>query len=507
MTRPRRRAAAAALVAVLVASLTGCFFSPAPIPSASPDLSGVSAELLPFYGQELEWSRCEGDRFDCTTVRAPRDWAAPEEGEIELAVIRQRAGDDASEGSLLTNPGGPGVSGYDLVRDAAAALVPAAVAARFDVIGFDPRGVARSTPVECLDDAGMDDYLYGIVPGPRGSAEWEEALAEKAEAFAAACEARSGDLLPFVSTDSAARDMDLLRAVLGDSRLNYLGYSWGTALGARYAELFPERVGRMVLDGALDPSVPGSTVGAIQAAGFEASLRAFFADCARRDDCPYTGTVADMQADLASLLRRVDRRPVEGGDGRMLGADTLLTGVIQTLYVPATWPWLREALRTLEDGDPTAIFVAADSYNERIDGAYPTNTTQAFTAYNCMDYPTETAEAQQAAEELVHAEAPTVADYWFGVDVCEFWPAAPTGVRAPVTAAGAGPILVIGTTGDPATPYAWAQSLAAQLESGVLITRVGEGHTGYGQGNACVDDAVDAYLLTGEAPRTDLRCE
>ncbi|KAA9152067.1 alpha/beta hydrolase [Microbacterium lushaniae] len=497
-----------ALVATLAvaAVLSGCFLAPDPMPSRTPDTSGVSADLLPYYGQELEWSRCEGDAFDCTTVRAPLDWDDPSGGDLELAVIRQRATGDEAVGSLLTNPGGPGVSGYDYVRDGASALAGPEVAAAYDLVGFDPRGVGRSTPVTCLDDAGMDEFLYGIPDGRRGTPEWDESLTESAEAFALACEENSGDILPYISTVSAARDLDLLRAVLGDDSLNYLGYSWGTALGAQYAQLYPERVGRMVLDGAMDPALPGSAIGAAQAVGFEASLRAFFDDCAGREDCPYGGTVDDMLADLAALLARVDRTPVPAADGRRVGADTLMTGIIQTLYIPGTWPWLRVALSDLEDGDPTTILTAADSYNRRVDGEYLDNSTEAFTAYNCMDYPVEPSGSEQAAQERIRAGAPTTADYWFGADVCAFWPAEPTGTREPVTADGAAPILVIGTTADPATPYVWAESLAAQLSSGILVTRVGEGHTGYMKGNACVNETVDAYLVEGIVPEGDVVC-
>lgn len=497
---------ALAATLAIAAVLSGCFLVPEPMPSRTPDTSGVSAELLPYYGQELEWSRCEGDAFDCTTVRAPLDWSDPSGGELELAVIRQRATDGDPLGSLFTNPGGPGVSGYDYVRAGAAALAGPEVTAAYDLVGFDPRGVGRSTPVTCLDAAGMDEYLYGIPEGRRGTPEWDESLTESAEAFAAACEENSGDILPYISTVSVARDLDLLRAVLGDESLNYLGYSWGTALGAQYAQLYPERVGRMVLDGAMDPALPGSEIGAAQAIGFETSLRAFFADCTERDDCPYGGTVDDMLADLAALLARVDRAPVAAADGRRVGADTLMTAIIQTLYAPGTWPWLRVALSELEDGDATAVLTAADSYNRRADGAYLDNSTEAFTAYNCMDYPVESAESEQAAEERIRAGAPTTADYWYGADVCAFWPAEPTGTREPVTAEGADPILVIGTTGDPATPYEWAVSLAHQLSSAVLITRVGEGHTGYMKGNDCVNETVDAYLVEGVVPAADFVC-
>lgn len=488
------------------ALLAGCALVSAPAPSLSPDTTGVASDLLPFYGQTLAWEACETDGFDCTTVRAPRDWADPDAGEIELAVIRHRAPGEAL-GSLLLNPGGPGVSGYDFVRDGLSSTIGDPLEENYDVVGFDPRGVARSAPITCLDAAGMDEYLYGVPDAPRDSDEWTDASIEADATFAEACEENSGGLLPFISTEEAARDLDLLRAVLGDPALNYLGRSWGTALGTAYARLYPERVGRMVLDGAMDPTVSGSETGAMQAIGFESSLRAFAADCASQSECPYRGDVDDVLADVGALLARVDRRPLASADGRELGADSLLTAIIATLYSQSSWPFLRTLLADVEDGDATNAFVAADSYNRRVGGEYVFNTTEAFTAYNCRDYPPDSAEEQAAARALVEREAPTTADYWFGSDVCAVWPAASTAVREPVHADGAAPILVIGTTNDPATPYAWAESLAEQLSSGILVTRVGEGHTGYTQGNDCVDAAVEAYFVDGVAPDSDIRCE
>lgn len=507
MNGRRRSALGAVGLVAAVATLAGCFLAPpSPRPSLPPVIDGVSDELRPFYEQTLEWSDCEGDRFDCTSVRAPLDWADPTAGEIELAVIRHRA-ESTPIGSLLTNPGGPGVSGYDHVRGAATLSYSSALQEEYDIIGFDPRGVARSAPVECLDDAGMDEYLFGVPSAERGTDAWDAELTEADETFVAGCAERSGDLLPFISTEDAARDLDLIRAVLGDSALNYLGRSWGTALGTAYARLFPETVGRMVLDGAMDPSISGAETGARQAVGFEASLRTFFADCATRDDCPYRGTVDDMMSDLGSLLARVDARPIEGEDGRVLGGESMITAIITTLYSKSSWPILRVILSEVEDRIATTAFSAADSYHQRSEGTYLTNQTEAFTAYNCRDYPPVSEAEDQATQDAVRREAPVTAEYWFGTDVCALWPAPSVAVREPVTADGAPPILVVGTTGDPATPYEWAVSLADQLDSGVLVTRVGEGHTGYVQGNACVDAVVDDYLLGGVVPDSDVRCE
>lgn len=510
----RTRRVLAVLAGVVTASLalSGCLYSlipesrPTSTASLPPDTDGVADDLLPFYEQELAWSACGA--FECTTVTAPLDWENPATGEIELSVIRQRADSGEAIGSLLTNPGGPGASGVGLIRDSIDYAVGSALQEKYDVIGFDPRGVGESTAVTCLDAAAMDSYLFDIPADPRGSDAWTADRDEQNAQFAAACEANSDGILPFITTENAARDMDLLRAVLGDKKLNYLGYSYGTFLGATYAKLYPERVGRLVLDGAIDPAIPGSDVSTIQAIGFENALRAYMADCLTQSDCPFSGTVDEGMADLGTLLASVDQSPLPASDGRQLGADSLLTGIIAALYSQDSWPYLTGALSEALQGNPDVALQLADFYYNRQDGAYLDNSTEAFRAYNCMDYPLEDSEAAKAASDArIAAEAPTVAPYWSGPDPCAVWPYPPIGTRGAITADGAAPIVVIGTTNDPATPYEWAVSLADQLSSGVLITRVGEGHTGYNKGNACVDDAVEAYLLEGTVPQDGLRCE
>ncbi|MFG6475099.1 alpha/beta hydrolase [Microbacterium sp. P06] len=513
MRRPHRRTVSlVSVVAALALLVSGCsFFAPeawTPPPSATPDVSGVSADLVPFYGQEVAWESCVAEeQFDCASVRVPRDWNAPAAGDLEIAVIRHRADDGEPIGSLLTNPGGPGVSGVDTVRQSLSGVVGSELRQNYDVIGFDPRGVGASTAVNCYDGADLDAYLFDIPEAERGTDAWEAELEERDAAFAAACEANSDGILPFISTENAARDLDVIRAVLGETTLDYLGYSWGTALGAQYAQLYPDRVGRMVLDGALDPSVPASLVGVGQMEGFQRSLEAFLASCLEDDDCPFRGTVDDALADLDALFATVDARPLTAADGRELGADTLMTAMLAALYSPTSWSYLQLALVGVQDGDPASAFTLADAYSDRQGGSYIGNSEEAFPAYNCMDYPLSTeAEAESAAVELERV-APLAAEYLLGPDGCEAWPYPPTGKRERVTAEGAAPILVIGTTSDPATPYEWAVSLAEQLQSGVLITRVGEGHTGYNKGNACVDGAVEAYLVEGDVPEADVRCE
>lgn len=511
-SRFRRAAAVVAGLAAASVALSGCLYamipeqSSKPATTSAPDTEGVAEDLLPFYSQELEWTEC-GVGFDCTDVTAPLDWEDPSKGEITLSVVRHRA-EGTPVGSLLTNPGGPGASGVDLILNSLDFAVGADLIENFDVIGFDPRGVGASTAVTCYDAPEMDDYLYGIPSAARGTAEWESELLDSHKSFAEACDANSDGILPYITTINAARDMDLIRAVLGDKQLNYLGYSYGTFLGATYAKLYPEKAGRLVLDGAIDPAVPGLEVGATQALGFESALRAYMQDCLDSGECPFNGTIDEAMADLGALLASVDSTPLKSGDGRMLGADSLMTAIIAALYSQDSWGYLTQALDEALQGDPTSAFFLADFYNGRENGAYTDNSAEAFRAYNCMDYPVENDPAAEAATNAkIAAGAPTIAPYWTGPDSCSVWPYPPTGTRGEIKAEGAGPILVIGTTNDPATPYEWSESLAKQLEEGVLITRVGEGHTGYNKGNACVDDAVEAFLLDDVVPEDGLRCE
>ncbi|MCB1298718.1 MAG: alpha/beta fold hydrolase [Microthrixaceae bacterium] len=508
--KPARRALVAAAVAVVSIVLSGCAgLAPAPAPERLPDATGVSEPLLPYYEQEVAWQDCNGG-FDCAMITAPLDWADPSAGEIELAVIRQRARDGKPLGSLLTNPGGPGSSGFDFIRDSIDYGVGAKLRQSYDVIGFDPRGVGRSTAVRCFDAAGMDAFLFGIPDAERNSPAWIDEVAADSKKFAAACERNSDGILGFVDTESAARDLDLLRGVLGDTKLHYLGFSYGTFLGATYAKLFPERVGRLVLDGAIDPSVSSLEVGTTQAIGFESALRAFMADCLTQKSCPFRGTVDQGMADLGALLAAAERSPLPTPDGRAVGSDTMLTGVIAALYAQESWGFLREALASALAGEGAQMIFLADFYYNREGGRYLDNSTEAFNAYNCMDYPASTDQAAiDDAAARIREGAPTIAPYWSSdaPDLCEFWPVPAVGTRGPIHAAGAAPILVVGTTNDPATPYAWSVALSEQLDSGVLITRVGEGHTGYNQGNRCVDDAIEAYFLTGAVPTSALQCD
>jgi len=505
------RIRALAPVALLaIAALSGCTLL-AP-PEVEPTTAATSVEG--FYAQSLDWSDCEPAGMGCTMVSAPIDWAEPAAGSIELAVVRLATDSGQRVGSLLMNPGGPGGSGVDLVQQAADFVTSDELRASFDIVGWDPRGVGRSTTVDCYDDAEMDEFLYGVPQNPTGTDAWLADQVDVEADFSAACTAASGELLGHIDVESNARDMDLLRAVLGDETLNYLGFSYGTSFGVHYADLFPQNVGRLVLDGAIDPALAAPGVFTAQMAGFENAFRAYAADCLAGADCPFTGTLEEALAQASELFAGVEARALLADDGRQLTASSLGTALAYPLYDEGSWPALSQMLAELEAGDATMALQFADSYNGRSDdGRYQDNTVAVYTAATCLDGSYGGGlEGTRATLDAIEAAAPTVGKYvaygdWVHIDVtCQNWPVPSVVTAAPIAAAGAAPIMVVGTTNDPATPYAWAQAMAEQLESGVLVTRAGEGHTAYAQGNACIDRTVDAYLVEGTVPATDPLC-
>lgn len=505
----------AVVVAVAVTTLlTGClqWFRPNVSSTSQPTGEEVDADLAEFYHQVLTWRSCGGG-MQCTTARAPMNWADPTAAEIELALVRQPA-TGTKIGSLLVNPGGPGGSGYDFVYDSVDYATSATLQRNYDVVGFDPRGVGRSSAVSCYNDpAFLDKFNYGDgstdEAGPVGSDAWLADLEASNVEFAQACLEFTGPLLQFVDTVSAARDLDLLRAVLGDAKLNYLGFSYGTFLGATYADLFPEKTGRLVLDGALDPSTSDFEVTKTQAVGFENAFRAYLADCLTRSDCPFDGTVDDAMARTGALLTQLDESPIPAPDGRLLGADTMFIAIILPLYNEDNWPYLDDLFTEVFAGETATAFFLADNYNGRdVDGTYLDNSTEAFIAINCLDYKTDVTYDSMRAEAVLLAEAAPVFGpvMSYGGTLCENWPFLATRVREPIAAEGSADILVIGTTNDPATPYVWAVALADQLENGRLITYEGEGHTAYTTGDPCVQDVVDSFFVDGTVPEADPMC-
>ncbi|WP_264796879.1 alpha/beta hydrolase [Arthrobacter mangrovi] len=507
--RRSRRALTTGAAAVVLLMLAGCGLLPQPPgPSASgnaADPGTVDQALKSYYTQDVAWEDCE-QQFQCAKVEVPLDYAEPDGKRIEIAAIRSSAG-NGSKGSILLNPGGPGGSGYDTVKDSLAYMTTEELRRNYDIVGFDPRGVKRSAPVKCMSDKEKDearqvqydlDTDAGLAEAARDSKELAQECAEK-----------TGEVLGHVDTVSAAKDMDILRAAVGDAKLNYLGFSYGTFLGATYADLFPERVGRLVLDGALDPSLSNAEVTLGQAKAFEAAIHSYAESCLQSSDCPMDGTADDAVGQIRDLIAAVEDNPMTAADGRLVTVGMFVSGFIVPLYNDQNWPALTAALKGAFGGDPTEMLRLSDLGAERQpDGSYTGNSTEAFTAINCLDYPMESGlDAMREEAKALEDASPTLGRYLaYGGTTCENWSYDAVRTPAPVKAEGADPILVVGTTGDPATPYEWAESMAASFESASLLTFEAEGHTAYSRGNKCVQDAVDAYFIDGTMPKDGAVC-
>ncbi|MFG2503429.1 alpha/beta hydrolase [Streptomyces sp. NPDC048441] len=503
-------------VAVLGAtSLVGCTAVAGPGPEQDPALKS-------FYGQTLKWKDC-GD-LECARLTVPRDYSHPENGKTFVLPVAKAATADPDRriGSLVYNPGGPGAGGVDDLKSDNGEAFGTKARARFDIVSFDPRGVGGSKPaVKCAEEDGEGEAepLY-----PRTARDRAHALAG-ARATAAACVKGSGGILRQVGTEDAARDMDVLRAALGDRKLTYLGWSYGTSLGTSYAELFPHRVRALVLDGAVDPSLGWRERAMSQAVGFRRAVDDYADYCAdvAGDSCP--GRTPDEIADLIDGLyeQTADEPLPVDGDEYGVDARMVLDVVTTAMYGPEDdWEGLSHALSDAADGDGTKLAdlasatepteptdePAPDSRRKaRGDSAAPDNSDTAIVAVSCLDTP-HPRTAQPYWNALGRADKAAGVYGTSSVTdelTCEDWPA---GTQRPhkVRAEGVPPVLVVGTTGDPATPYEEAESLADQFPGGMLLTYEGLGHTAYGRSNACVTDAVDAYLTALKPVRSGATC-
>lgn len=446
---------------------------------------------------ELDWSDC--DALECATLAVPLDHGVPDGEMIEIALARQRAKGSDRIGSLVFNPGGPGGSGIDYLTTAVL-ILPDEIQQRFDLVSFDPRGVGASTAVDC--DLDWDDQ----VPLVETVSEWEQEL-EDTRTLLGRCPSEAIELAPHVGTNNAARDLDLIRAALGDEKLSYVGYSYGTRLGSVYAELFPENVRALVLDGALLPSDDFAAVGAQQIEGFDRAFENFAAACDDDPDCAladlgptievFEGIRSEL-ADLGSL--EVDR------EGRRLTAGEFDLGVISALYSVEAWPFLAQALFTADvTGDGTLLQVLADNYLGREpDGTY-TNGNEANAFINCADNPRRPTVDEVQTSTFALAEGSTYFPGFFRASTgCIGTPDPIDPIRIG-PAEGSAPLLVLGNTGDPATPYEWAVELSDFLDNAVLYTVDAEGHTAYGSFE-CVAPIVNAYLIDLELPQPGGSC-
>ena len=524
--RPRVKRFAAAIAALVVcAGLTACQDDPdiKASPATASASATIPAGLESFYTQKASWYNCakkgmdevksgEDTGFTCAKIKVPLDYDNPGGETIEIAVKKRAASED-SVGSLFVNPGGPGGSGIELV-ESAGSYFSKNLTSSYDVVGFDPRGVGASSAVDCLTDAELDAERAGANDPATPSA---AATQERAQKMGEACASKTSPvgLLDHIDTISAAKDLDILRAVDGQQALTYLGFSYGTYLGATYAELFPANTGRMVLDGAVDPSLSAADLALGQAKGFEASLRAYVQNCqSSKLGCPLSGDVDSGVSQVREFLESTKTAPLPTSDSqRPLTYDLALYGVLGSMYQTQLWSSLNlalsKAMGDLGDPDGSLLLAIADTVSHReSDGSYYGNTAEALMPVNCLDYPVQgdNASWEQNATAVKEASPTFSAQLLYPDAYCQGWGHESSRKREKITASGAAPILVVGTTGDPATPYAWSEALAEQLESGQLLTWKGNGHTAYGRSNDCVKKAVDTYLLNGTMPDKGLTC-
>lgn len=463
-------------------------------PTAVPTVD--TSELKSFYTQSLRWTDCGIGK--CTRVTLPIDYADPDGKTLEVAVkvVPARG---AGGRSLFLNPGGPGASGIRFADYLAGKISPE-VRQHYDLVNVDPRGVGDSTPVDCVSKSAFATFAAGD-PDPDTPAEIKT-FREKHRKLGQACARRSGAVAAHVSTEEVARDFDVLRSLLGQQKLDWFGFSYGTAIGATYATLFPHRVGRMVLDGPVDPSDGVIEAGFAQAVGFQRALRAYVADCTSRWRCPLGRDETKAMRRIAGLMQQLDRHPLRTDDpDRMLTQGMAFYGIAKPLYSESTWISLSNAFDAALQGDGSVLARLADAYFEEANG-------EAFLVISCLDARDQPTVADVEAAEPRFARASPVfgRSLAWGSLSCSDWPIKATHPQVDIDARTSAPILLVGTTGDPATPYESAKSLAKQLSSSVLLTRVGDGHTAYASGNDCIDDHVDRYLVSGKPPAEGTVC-
>jgi len=507
VTESRTRLAIVALLAVAIAtSACGDLVSSSPSPTASFIPSGT-----------IDWQSCPvadpvtggNPELLCATITVPRDYLTPDGPTIELAVALLPAADQANKvGPLLLNFGGPGASGINILAESGRGVVPAEIGNRFDLVSWDPRGVNRSAPVECLSDTEMDDWAATPgIPNKPTATDWAAALND-AQWFADKCKAGTGEMLAYIGTTASARDMESIRVGLGVPKLDYLGFSYGTALGAVYATLFPTSTGHLILDGAVDMAPTDESEYGEQGVSIQGALDRLFTWCDADAACPFGG--GKSRAAFDTLMNNLDDKPIELEDGRKLNSVLAWTGIVMTLYNRDYWDYAVQGLAGASEGDGYLLTLLADAYLDRAeDGTYKSNIMEAFPAISCIDSPTTPAISRyKAIYEKFASKAPDfAAGQASGGLLCGVWPyESADPLPTLVNGAGAAPILVVGTTGDPATPYAWSERMADLLESGYLLTFVGEGHTAVGGKSACIDDAAITFLVSGTLPPEGTRC-
>ena len=461
----------------------------------------------PYVPANFDWKACDESAsttsVQCGTLEVPFDYNNPSAGTFTLYVkLLPAANPTLRIGSMMVNPGGPGFGGSSLADDASY-YFSSDIIDHFDIIAWDPRGTGKSTPaVDCVDDY---DQYFGI-DSPPDSPEEKQALIDASQAFNDECMDNSGEILPYISTQASATDMNSIRQALGEDKISYFGFSYGSELGATWATMFPQTVRAAVFDGAVDPQATSAQEGMAQAGGFEGQLTTFLAACSKNSTCAfYNGGKAEAAFD--SLLLELDTKPlVVTKDRTPVTQGVAFTAVAQAMYSDSNWPQLEQALADAQQGDGAGLLKLYDDYYQRKDDGSYGNELEAFLAISCLDDPgaTSVKEVEDAVQDFVAAAPRLGANFGYGYS-CALWPVKPA-TKIDATGKGAGPIVVVGTTGDPATPLASTRKMAAALEQGILLIVEANQHTGYGA-NECINTAVDSYLIDLTVPVNETTCK
>jgi pimeloyl-ACP methyl ester carboxylesterase len=480
--------------------------SPARSAALSPSAPGARAHFTGCAHSGVDIGSASvpaGLQIQCAMISVPLDYSRPNGRRIDVALVRIHKSESHPVGSLLMDPGGPGASGVQYAVSVAPEMET--VLAHYDLVGFDPRGVGSSTPVRCENDA-QEDKIVAASPDVRTAAGFARAK-QLAAGFAHDCLAKYGAALAQFNTVQTAKDMELIRRALGDKQLNYLGFSYVTELGGQYAHLYPNRVGAMVLDGAIDPLTDDLTSDANQLEGFEQAFGQFADWCAAHDPCKQLGNPRSVVYELVATAQRKPIPSSVPGETRTATPAIVDLGVLYALYSQQLWPLLGQSLIAARGGDARGLFQLADGYTERTNGHY-TNVNDASTTIGCNDSKPGPSDAKIRA-----TAAQWVKQYpMFGLSSapalfsCQQWQPKRTVPPLPTARASAHTILVVGNLHDPATPYQSAKDLARILGNARLLSWDGEGHTSYLQGSSCIDQRVNAFLVQGTLPAPGTTC-
>ena len=464
---------------------------------AGPTYAAQAWTLKAFQSQTLSWQPCNSG-FECTEFKVPVDYDHIDNNTFTLQVVKHVANKPTKRiGSLIMNPGGPGGSGIQYVLGADS-IVSTSIEDVYDLIGFDPRGVNLSQPIRCLSDS-QEDYFLGGDGSVQSTADLANAISAS-KLLANSCAKAAGSKLGHYSTLETAKDMEILRILLKEPKLNYIGKSYGTFLGTIYASLYPKTTGRIILDGAVDPNISVRDQNLAQAVGFDTALKSYVA----------ANPMFSIKQ-IQKFLQLSRTHPISDGNNRNLSESLASTGIAAALYDPIDgWPVLSKALAgAITNKDPYYFFLLADSYNQRdLNGHYVSNQNDIAEITSCLDFKDPRTLVQiEADAKNFSVAAPIFGPYLaFSGMACLYWhvkPVAEPNFKNLTTS----PLLVVGTTRDPATPYQWALGLHKDLLNSTLITLNGDGHTGANRGSSCVDNAVNSYLLTGKPPVHDITCD